>query len=202
VSRPLFASIGGTLDLPDRGAVLVDAADGGHLIVNPPRPVWERSELGPAELSRWSFLVAAAGRAMLDLLPPLTGGCVNYWEAGNWSLHVDAERAGTKSPERHRRVHLHLLGRSPHAASPDLRWGEAPRFPDFAERHAWAKKHRRLDAESCAAIVARVEALLRERYGFGPTEIAPWTPCVRCELPMPRTVNAAGLCAECAREVA
>ena len=83
--------------LPDEKLVLVDRSDGGNLIVNPPRDVWERSELTPAELVAWSFLVAATGRAMIDVLPQLEGGCVNYWEAGNWALHHDAEPAGPKT---------------------------------------------------------------------------------------------------------
>lgn len=36
---------------------------------------------------RWSFLVAATGRAMINALPQLEGGCVNYFDAGNWALH-------------------------------------------------------------------------------------------------------------------
>jgi hypothetical protein len=35
----------------------------------------------------WSFLVTAAGKAMLDVLPQLQGGCINYFDAGNWQLH-------------------------------------------------------------------------------------------------------------------
>ena len=48
---------------------------------------------------------------MLATLPQLKGGCINYWEAGNWALHGDADPRGPKTPEAHRRVHLHLLGR-------------------------------------------------------------------------------------------
>ena len=201
--RPLLATAGGTLDLPDAGSALVDALDGGHLIVNPPRAVWERSELAPQELARWSYLVAAAGRAMLETLPQLEGGCINYWEAGNWSLHSDADPPGPKRPELHRRVHLHLLGRNPRAASPAMRWGEAPEFPRFADRQEWARAHRRLETGACAAVVDRVEELLRERYEFAGGEIAPRTPCERCVYPRPAPDVASGgpppLCAECAR---
>jgi hypothetical protein len=82
----LYSCDGGDIVLPGRDLVLVSRMDGGHLIVNPPRAVWERSELTRRELMQWSALVAATGRAMLDVLPQLEGGCINYWEAGNWSL--------------------------------------------------------------------------------------------------------------------
>ena len=66
---PLFRGAGGEIVLPPRDLVLVDRLDGGHLCVHPPREVWERSELTPEELTQWSFLVAATGRAMLETLP-------------------------------------------------------------------------------------------------------------------------------------
>jgi hypothetical protein len=77
-SRGLFTCAGGVVMLPDDQLVFVDRRDGGHLIVNPPRVVWERGELTAEELTRWSFLVAATGNAMLDVLPQLDGGCINY----------------------------------------------------------------------------------------------------------------------------
>ncbi|MBV8518345.1 MAG: hypothetical protein JO197_13185 [Acidobacteria bacterium] len=162
----LFASAAGEVVLPAPHLVLVDRADGGHLIVNPPRPVWERSELTRDELVAWSLLVAAAGRAMLDALPALAGGCLNYWEAGNWSLHDDAEPRGAKSVVESRRVHLHLLGRSRTAADPAWQWGEAPRFPTFHDRLAWAAPHQQLNAHECAAIAQRLERIAREQYGL------------------------------------
>jgi diadenosine tetraphosphate (Ap4A) HIT family hydrolase len=167
VTLPLFRGAGGEIVLP-ANLVLVDRLDGGHLCVNPPREVWERSELTPEELTQWSFLVAATGRAMLETLPQLHEGCVNYWEAGNWSLHDQAEPAGLKIPRRHRRVHLHLLGRSRSARSPDWKWGEAPRFPDFADRFAWAAAFKPLEPEECRAIVARAAEILRSVYGVRP----------------------------------
>lgn len=159
----LYTGAGGTIVLPEMP--LVDRNDGGNLIVNPPREVWERSELPAEELTQWSFLVAATGRAMLDVLPQLDGGCINYWEAGNWALNEGAEPRGFKTAPEHRRVHMHLLGRSPRAAHPSWQWGEAPRFPDFAERRAWAASFAPLDDAECAAVVARAQALLREKYG-------------------------------------
>jgi diadenosine tetraphosphate (Ap4A) HIT family hydrolase len=159
----LYSGRGGTLVVP--ALPLLDRADGGHLIVNPPRDVWERSELSAEELSHWSAMVAAAGRAMLDALPQLQGGCINYWEAGNWSLHDAAEPAGPKSPGVHRRVHLHLLGRSPRASHPAWAWGEAPAFPRFVDRLAWASTFASLTPAECDAIVRHLKARLGMTHG-------------------------------------
>ena len=155
---------GGTVVVPEENLVLVDRGDGGNLIVNPPRDVWERRELTRDELTQWSFLIAATGSAMLDVLPQLEGGCINYWEAGNWALHADAAPRGSKTAPQHRRVHLHLLGRSRDAKSPSMRWGEAPMFPDFKDRHTWAAQHQRLTPDECRAVAERSRALLIERY--------------------------------------
>ena len=157
-AAPLFQGAGGHIVLPD--LLLVGRLDGGHLIVNPPREVWERSELTKDELTAWSLLVAATGRAMIDVLPQLAGGCVNYWEAGNWALHDDAAPRGPKDPRVHRRVHLHLLGRSRHATHESWRWGEAPHFPAFADRFAWARGFEPLSIDECDAIVGRVTTVL------------------------------------------
>jgi hypothetical protein len=168
----LFTCRGGDICLPDETLVLVDRLDGGNLIVNPPREVWERSELTAAELTDWSFLVAATGKAMLDVLPQLEGGCINYWEAGNWALNEQAEPRGAKTAREYRRVHLHLLGRSRASTDPSWRWGEAPKFPDFAERHSWASSFKRLSADECRDVVTRVEVLLREQYSMDANHIA------------------------------
>jgi diadenosine tetraphosphate (Ap4A) HIT family hydrolase len=157
-AAPLFRGAGGSLLLPS--LILVDRLDGGHLVVNPPRDVWERSELTKDELIAWSLLVAAAGRAMIDVLPQLAGGCVNYWEAGNWALNDAAEPRGPKEPRAHRRVHLHLLGRSRHATHESWQWGEEPRFPAFADRLAWARGFEPLSTDECQAIVGRLVVLL------------------------------------------
>ena len=162
----LFSCTGGDIVLPDRSLVLVSREDGGNLIINPPRDVWERSELTRDELMDWSFLIAATGRAMLDVLPQLAGGCINYWEAGNWALHDHAEPRGPKTAPEARRVHMHLLGRSRSARNPAWRWGEAPKFPDFADRHAWAANNEPLTAGECDAIVARAGEILRTKYGL------------------------------------
>jgi hypothetical protein len=184
MSITLFSCDGGDLLLPHRELVLVSRLDGGNLVVNPPRDVWERSELSPGELSAWSALVAASGRAMLDVLPQLDGGCINYWEAGNWALNDAADPKGPKVANVHRRAHLHLLGRSRSAAHPSWRWGEAPKFPDFVDRFAWAAAFERLTPGECGAIVTRIEELLKGVYGFDQQRIRPWFTCATCGYPM------------------
>lgn len=167
MSCVLFEGDGGRIVLPE--LLLVGRADGGHLCVDPPRDVWERGELSAEELAAWSYLVAATGSAMIDTLPQLAGGCVNYWEAGNWSLHHDATPLGPKKAPESRRVHLHLLGRSRFAADADWAWGEAPRFPSFADRLSWAARFEPLREDECANIVVRARRLLADRYGVPDT---------------------------------
>jgi hypothetical protein len=184
VSLVLFSCDGGDVALPHRTLVLVSRSDGGHLVVNPPRPVWERSELTPKELGQWSALVAATGRAMLDALPQLEGGCINYWEAGNWALHEQAEPGGPKTAREHRKVHLHLLGRSPRATHPAWLWGEAPRFPRYKDRLRWASRFERLTADECWAVVSRVQVALTDIYAFESAAIHPWSRCASCAYPV------------------
>lgn len=158
----LLACEGGTVELP--GKLLNGRQDGGHLLVNPPRDVWERSELSAVELMNWSFLVAATGQAMLQALPQLAGGCINYWEAGNWALNDLAAPLGPKDPKEHRRVHLHVFGRSRLARHRDWQWGESPRFPCFADAGDWSRQFEPFDRDECAAIGLRIQALLKEKY--------------------------------------
>ncbi len=160
--RILHEGAGGSVIVPSR--VFLDRADGGHLIVNPPREVWERSELRPEELMAFSFLVAATGRAMIDALPQLKGGCVNYFEAGNWALNEKAKPVGPKTARAHRRMHLHLFGRSPRARHPAWKWGEAPKLPDWADRYAFMARFKPLTARECAAVMARARTLLARKY--------------------------------------
>lgn len=175
--------------------------DGGQLIVNPPREVWERGELTAVELTLWSLLVAATGTARLDVLPQLEGGCINYWEAGNWALNERAIPAGPKTAREHRRVHLHLLGRSRFATHPSWKWGEAPRFPDYVDRDAWAATFEPLSPEECRAVTARMKTLLEARYGFGPGQIMPWTPCPACGYPTPGPAESTDKrCPDCRRQ--
>lgn len=193
MSRILFHCVGGHLVLP--ALSLVSRADGGNLVVNPARPVWERGELTPPELTHWSFLVAAAGHAMLTALPQLAGGCINYWEAGNWALNEQAEPRGAKTALAHRQVHLHLLGRSRTATHPAWRWGEAPKFPDYAEREPWAADFAPLTAAECCAIVAQVESRLRTFYALPANALTPWARCPQCGYPTPSVGSTH--CADC-----
>jgi hypothetical protein len=195
MSRTLFRCEGGEVVLPDAAAVLATRLDGGNLLVNPPRPVWERGELAADELTQWAFLVAAGGAAMLDALPQLDGGCINYWEAGNWALNDAADPVGPKRAREFRRMHLHLLGRSRTATHPSWRWGESPRFPEFAERHGWSAGHERFTADECRAIVERIEERLVSFYRVERSRLAPWHECPSCRYP---TVGAPGTpCREC-----
>ena len=162
VSKVLYKGPGGTVVLPQ--PPFLDRLDGGHLIVNPPRRVWEQSELTAVELAHWCFLVGAFGRAMIDVLPQLDGGCVNYFEAGNWALNDAAPPKGPKRAPDHRRVHMHIFGRSPRAKHPSWHWGEAPRLPDYKERKSWAAGFAPLEDKECRAIVKRARTLLAARY--------------------------------------
>ena len=194
----LYRCDGGFLMLPDRASLLASRENGGNLVVNPPRPVWERSELTPAELTQFSFLVAAAGRAMIDVLPQLAGGCVNYWEAGNWALNDAAEPKGRKDARTYRQMHLHLLGRSPASAEPSWQWGEAPRFPAFAEKESWAARFERLTAAECYQVVSRADVLLRANYGLLTGQIAGWSPCDVCGYSTPVAMGVGPhVCVEC-----
>jgi diadenosine tetraphosphate (Ap4A) HIT family hydrolase len=163
LSSVLYKGPGGNVVLPKM--VFLDRQDGGHLIVNPPRHVWEQSELTAMELAHWCFLVGAIGRAMIDVLPQLDGGCVNYFEAGNWALNDAAPPKGKKkrAPD-YRRVHMHVFGRSPHAKHASWRWGEAPRLPDYQERKTWGAGFAPLEEKECKAIIKRARTLLAARY--------------------------------------
>lgn len=166
IHHTLISCAGGTIALP--ASPMNHRSDGGHLLVNPPRQVWERSELTPEELARWACLVAATGRAMLETLPQLAGGCLNYWEAGNNALNDLAHPPGHKNPRLHRKMHLHVFGRSPRATHPDWQWGEPPQFPKFASSPTWAAQFSRLEPDECAAIQIRVHALLSTHYAMAP----------------------------------
>ena len=153
------------------------------MVVLPPRQVWERSELSPEELTQWGYLVAASGRAMLDVLPQLEGGCINYWEAGNWALNDGAPPVGRKRAEQHRSMHLHLLGRSPGSSNPNWQWGESPVFPRYAERLSWSASFQRLTPEECGAIGSQVQRLLVSTYGLDPGRIQLGDRCPGCGYP-------------------
>ena len=178
--RGLYVCAGGTLVLP--ASLLVDRAEGGNLVVDPPRPVWDRSALTREEHIAWSFLVAAAGEAMMLALPQLEGGCINYWDAGNWALNDAAHPVGRKTARLHRRLHLPLLGRNPSSANPDLAWGESPVFPRYRERLSWSDGKAALSAKECCAIVERTDALLAGKYAM---QQGRWSDCAACGYPAP-----------------
>ncbi len=155
---------GGALELPT--LVLNDREDGGHLVVQPPRPVWDRTALSSTELAAFSFLVAASAKAMLAVLPQLEGGCINYWDAGNWALNVNAPPVGPKRGEDSRQLHLHLFGRNRHARNADWLWGEAPRFPSFADRLNWAAALKPLDDAECRRVASKCLEVLADSYSI------------------------------------
>ena len=186
-AKILYQCAGGTIVLPAQGAALADRGDGGNLIVNPPHDVWERHLLNVDELTAWAHLISATGEAMLAL-PQLEGGCINYWEAGNWALNHAAPPAGPKRADEHRSVHMHLIGRSRSAKSPDHVWGEAPRFPAYDRRQQWAERHALLTADECAAIVTAADDLLRRKFGMH--DRAAWSRCAQCNYPAPNAGHA------------
>lgn len=199
MSRVIFRGTSGAVALPDPRTTMIDRANGGQLVVYPARRVWDRTALEAVELTQWNFLVAAAAAAMLDTLPQLRDGCINYWDAGNWALHDEAVPLGPKAGPAHRVLHLHLVGRSPHSTDPSWRWGESPFFPHYTDRFAWSEGNAPLLAAECVVLVTRLTHLLRERYGV---EAAATDACARCGYPTPAgDLDAAmGACAVCADE--
>ena len=196
MSHVLFRGVGGTVTLPDPKTIMIDRSDGGQLVVHPPRRVWDRTALEAGELTQWHFLVAAAAGAMLDTLPQLRGGCVNYWDAGNWALNAAAPPPGAKTGPAHRVLHLHVIGRSRQSGDSAWAWGESPFFPAFADRLAWSIGKAPLTAAECGVLVARMTHLLSVRYqvATAPTEV-----CARCRYPVPAgDLAASGACAGCA----
>jgi hypothetical protein len=129
MSLKLFTCHGGHIILPS--SALVSRQDGGNLWVMPPRDVWERSELTPVELMLWSFLVTATGKAMLDVLPQLQGGCINYFDAGNWGLHDHAEPQGPKTAQAYRESAHAPIGEESHGDRPLLAMGRSPEVSRF-----------------------------------------------------------------------
>ena len=204
MSHVICRSTGGTVCLPDPRTIMIDRADGGQLVVNPPRRVWDRTALEAAELTQWNFLVAAMARAMLETLPQLDGGCINYWDAGNWALNPDAEPAGPKTGVEHRVLHQHLIGRSPRSMDPSWRWGESPLYPLFTDRFAWSLGKAPLSAAECGGIVARLALVLGRAYGLAAADIPTSEPCRQCEYPTPVADldRVTGACRECLPGVA
>lgn len=160
--RALLSFAGATLCVPRHP--MIDRKDGGNLWVMPPRPVWDRSELEPEELVAWCYLIAASGRAMLEVLPHLSGGVINYWEAGNWALNEAAEPRGPKVGHLHKRVHMHLIGRSPTATDPDWAWGEAPVYPPYERMQEWWSAKENLTVPEQRAVAVKANEILISKY--------------------------------------
>jgi hypothetical protein len=197
MSHVLIRTAGGTVTLPDPATIMIDRADGGQLVVHPSRRVWDRTALSRGELEAWNLLVAAAARGMLDAVPALDGGCLNYWDAGNWALHVAAEPPGAKRGPAHRVLHLHLCGRSPRSSDPSWAWGEAPRFPPYADRLTWSQGKHPFTAQECTAIVARTADVLRTVYGLADAQGLDSRACRRCGYPAPGADLVDGWCPTC-----
>lgn len=198
MSHVLMRGRGGTVCLPDPATIMIDRADGGQLVVYPPRRVWDRTALTRDELVAWDLLIAATARAMLEVLPQLDGGCLNYWDAGNWALNVAAPPAGPKRGPDARVLHHHLCGRSPRSQDPSWTWGESPFFPAYADRIAWSRGKRALTPQECAAIVARAAAVLRDVYLEGDAQGIATAACSGCGYPTPLSDLALRACPACA----
>jgi len=83
-------------------------------------------------------------------------------------LQKDFEQAlRPKTPALHRKMHLHVFGRSPRATHPDWLWGEPPRFPAFVQSEAWTRQFTRLEDGEGVALGARIQELLGTRYALG-----------------------------------
>jgi diadenosine tetraphosphate (Ap4A) HIT family hydrolase len=108
----------------------ISPEDGGHLIVEPRIPHTGIEACSRELRYRLIDAVAAASAAMLSL-PHMAGGIVNVQDNGNWF-----DRDGTgRSPKR---LHIHIYGRAPGAT--EQKFGEALRFPAYAERHKAARQ--------------------------------------------------------------
>lgn len=197
MSHVLMRGRGGTVSLPDPATIMIDRADGGQLVVHPPRRVWDRTALTRDELVAWDLLVAATARAMLDVLPQLEGGCLNYWDAGNWALNPAAAPEGPKRGPEARVLHQHLCGRSPRSEDPSWTWGESPLFPAFADRVAWSRGKHALTPQECAAVVARAAEVLRDVYFEADAQGIVTAPCGRCGYPTPTSDVTGGACPDC-----
>lgn len=197
MSQVLMRGRGGSVSLPDPATIMLDRADGGQLVIHPPRRVWDRTALTRDELVAWDLLVAATARAMLDELPQLDGGCINYWDAGNWALNTAADPPGAKRGHAARVLHLHLCGRNPHSQDPAWQWGESPFFPPFAERFAWSRGKQPLTAHECAAIASRAVAVLRDVYLEPDAQGIDLGACDTCGYPAPHADLVSGACPTC-----
>lgn len=164
----LIKTLGGSLCVPEYP--MIDRADGGNLWVMPPREVWDRSELDREELIQWHFLIAASAKAMLDALPQLGGGVVNYWDAGNWWLN-DAEAPQGPKTGCLKKTHMHIIGRSLNCSDPDWAWGEAPVFPRYVKKDEWWSEKENLTLEERSNVAKQTREILITTYAIEPDTI-------------------------------
>jgi hypothetical protein len=75
-----------------------------------------------------------------------------------------AVRPRTPAFLQHRRVHLHVFGRSRTASHEDWQWGESPSFPPYVESKKWSSQFELLTQEECTSISKRIEVVLREKF--------------------------------------
>ncbi len=197
MSHVLVRATGGSVSLPDPATIMIDRADGGQLVLHPSRRVWDRTALTRDELIAWHLLIAATARAMLETLPQLEGGCLNYWDAGNWALNPVADPPGPKTARASRVLHQHLCGRSPRSVDPSWTWGESPFFPTFADRHRWSAGKKALTPDECAAIVARAVEVLRSTYDDSAAQGIDSRACTVCTYPAPAGDLVDGTCPAC-----
>lgn len=198
MSHVLMRGRGGRVCLPDPATTMIDRANGGQLVLYPVRQVWDRTALTREELIAWHLLIAATARAMLDT-PQLAGGCLNYWDAGNWALNAHADPPGPKAPHRARVLHQHLCGRSPHSTDGAWQWGEAPFFPAYVERLAWSAGKAPFTPAECVTIVEVTRTVLRDVYAEPAAQGISSTVCGSCGYPTPAEDldPATGRCPDC-----
>lgn len=95
----------------------VSRTDGGHLVINPIKPVQDRTELPVEQVVELALLTNIAGKAFKAGMAArgIELGRINYQDNGNW----------------HQELHVHLYGRAVNATYQT--YGEpikAPRKPE------------------------------------------------------------------------
>ena len=71
MSHVLMRTRGGTVCQPDPATIMLDRADGGQLVVYPPRRVWDRTALSRGELlphlyARFPLVQAAEAHRLME----------------------------------------------------------------------------------------------------------------------------------------
>lgn len=127
-------------------------SDGGHV------PVWERSELTPEELARWSCLATTTGRALLDS----SAVTASRLRCGQRRAKPAGPSPGTKTPARPCTTGYTcmLSGEAP-GHPPGLVVGEPPQYSKLAQSETWSRQFTRLDDDEGAALGARIPGAMR-----------------------------------------